>query len=388
MTTDDLIRALRSINGVPEGPLPLHAPVFGGSERAYVADAIDSTFVSSVGAYVARFEDMLRKATGARRAAACVNGTAALEMALRLVGVAAGDLVITQALSFVATANAIVHCGATPVFCDVDPDDAGLSPQSLRSWLEENCAAGPDGLRMRSDGRRIAACAPMHAFGMPCRIGEILDICAEWRIPVVEDAAEALGSTCDGRSCGTFGRLGILSFNGNKICTTGGGGAILTDDEGLADRAKHLTTTAKLPHPWRFRHDEAAWNFRMPNLNAALGCGQLERLEEFVARKRGRMEAYVAMCRGTSWRMLVERPGCRSNCWLPALLVNNAEERDAVLEATNAAGVQTRPVWDPLPSLPMYRDCPRTDLPVTADLAARIVNLPNGFGSQPGREGA
>ncbi len=379
MSADEFVRALRQINNMPEGNLPLHAPVLEGNERKYLMDVIDSTFVSYVGEYVGRFERMLCEKTGAGYAVACVNGTAALEIALRVGGVRPGDLVLTQALSFVATANAISHCGAEPVFCDVSAESCGLSPQSLEDWLRRNGSRGKDGPRERESGRRISACVPMHTFGLPCHISEIADICASWGIPVVEDAAEALGSTCHGKACGTFGLMGILSFNGNKICTTGGGGAILTDSSRLAEHARHLTTTAKLPHPWRFRHDEAGWNLRMPNLNAALGCAQLERLDEFVAQKRARVEAYAELFAGTAWRMLTERPFCRSNYWLAALLVENEAERDELLAVSNAAGVQTRPLWDLLHTLPMYCACPRGDLSVSEEFAARIVNLPNGF---------
>lgn len=375
----EVIHALRMINNVPEGNISLHAPVFQGNEKKYLMDVIDSTFVSSVGEYVTRFEQMLCAKTGVQHTVACVNATAALEMALRVVGVCSGDLVLTQALSFVATANAISHCGATPVFCDVSPDDCGLSPQSLEHWLQSNCVRGKNGPEERKSGRRVSACVPVHTFGLPCRIVEIVDICTSWGIPVVEDAAEALGSTCGGRACGTFGVMGVLSFNGNKICTTGGGGAILTARRDLADHARHLTTTAKIPHPWRFRHDEIAWNFRMPNLNAALGCAQLERLDEFIEQKRARLEAYSDLFKDSGWQILRERDTCRSNYWLAALLVRNEKERDEFLNASNAAGIQTRPLWDPLPWLPMYSSCPRTELSVSEYLAARIVNLPNGF---------
>lgn len=373
-----LIEAIRAINDAPEGPLPLHAPVFAGNEKKYVLDTIDSTYVSSVGKYVTRFEELLREKTGSRFAIACVNGTAALEMALRLAGVGQNDLVVTQAISFVATANAIAHCMASPVFCDVDADCLGLSPESLEEWLKASCHMQNGQTVERSSGKRVAACVPMHAFGLPARIERIMEICAAWNIPVVEDAAEALGSICNGRACGTFGLMGTLSFNGNKVCTTGGGGAILTNDGELAKKAHHLTTTAKQPHSWRFYHDEVAWNYRLPNINAALGCAQLEQLDEFTAQKRKRARAYMDLFSGSSWRVLEERPGCLSNYWLPVLVLDNAEQKEMMLEAFNKAGIQLRPLWEPLPTLPMYKYCLHSPLPVSIDMASRVVNLPNG----------
>lgn len=362
--------------------MSLHAPVFTGNERAYVLDAIDSTYVSSVGEYVSRFERMLREITGARHAVACVNGTAALQVALHLAGVEKGDLVLTQALSFVATANAVAHCGAEPVFLDVDSDTLGLSPVALRDFLQTQCESKAQGCMHKSTGRRIAACVPMHTFGLPCRIQELAELCVQWGIPLVEDSAEALGSYASGKHCGTFGLLGTLSFNGNKIVTTGGGGAILTDDAELGKKAKHLTTTAKQPHAWAFMHDSVAWNYRMPNLNAALGCAQLERLDEFVRIKRARVQAYTDMCLEAGWSIVPELPGSHSNYWLCAVLLADRAERDAFLEASNAAGVMTRPVWEPLHTLPMYTQCLHGDLGTTLSIADRLVNLPSGIGEQ------
>lgn len=373
-----LVTRIREINLRPEGFLPLHAPVFAGNEERYVLDTLRSTFVSSVGEYVNRLEEMLRDITGATAAVACVNGTAALEMALRLAGVLAGDVVITQSLTFVATANAIRHAQAEPVFLDVDPARLGLSPAAVRAFLEESCTMQEGRCRLRDTGQRVAACVPMHCFGLPCDTQALLDICAEWGIPLVEDAAESLGSTMDGRHCGTFGRVASLSFNGNKIVTTGGGGAILTDDEDLGRLAKHLTTTAKRPHRWAFEHDAVAWNYRLPNINAALGCAQLERLEEFVAIKRSRADAYAALFADTDWSFVREPAGCRSNYWLCAVLAPGMRERDAFLEAANDAGVMTRPAWNPMHTLPMYRDCRRDALAATMDIAERLVNLPSG----------
>ncbi|MDR3175673.1 MAG: LegC family aminotransferase [Desulfovibrio sp.] len=374
----ELLRRIRLLHERPEGALPLHAPVFQGREREYVLDAVDSSFVSSVGAYVNRLEDMLQDICGVRRAVVCVNGTAALHAALFLAGVRPGDLVVTQAFSFVATANAIRHAGADPVFLDVDAETLGLSPQAVRDFLVRECGRVEGACLHKASGRRVAACVPMHTFGFPCRVQELCELCAAWGIPVVEDAAEALGSRIAGRHCGSFGLLGILSFNGNKIVTTGGGGAILTDSEALGELAKHLTTTAKRPHPWEYRHDAVAWNYRMPNLNAALGCAQLERLDEFVARKRALADRYAALFADTPWEFLREPEGSAGNYWLCSVLLRGTEERDAFLEAGNAAGVMLRPAWELLADLPMYENCPRDGLGVSRGIAARLVNLPSG----------
>lgn len=375
-----LLSEIRRINAISEGFVPLHAPVFRGAERQYVLDAIDSTYVSSVGAYVDRFERMLEELTGATRAVACVNGTAALEMCLIIAGVNRGDLVLTQPVSFVATANAIAHIGAEPVFVDLDRSTLGLCPEAMQHFLQSHCEKVSGGCRHKSTGRRIAACVPMHTFGLPCRMAELLRLCADWGIPLVEDAAESLGSTYHGQHCGTFGLLGALSFNGNKIITTGGGGAILTNSKELGDRAKHWTTTAKVPHKWLYLHDHVGWNFRMPNLNAALGCAQLEKLPEFLEEKRDRAAAYAKLFAGSDWEFVGEPAGTVSNYWLCAVLTRNQEERNAFLECSNAAGVMTRPVWEPLPSLPMFGHCLKGDLTECASIAARLVNLPSGCG--------
>ena len=373
-----LLADIRQINGTVQGYLPLHAPVFRGAEREYVLDAIDSTYVSSVGAYVDRFERMLEEATGAARAVVCVNGTAALEMCLILAGVKAGDLVLTQAISFVATANAVAHLGAEPVFLDIDPDTLGLDPKAVAAFLQTYCEPAAGGCRHKATGKRVAACVPMHTFGLPCRIESLTEICKAWAIPLVEDAAEAVGCSVNGRHCGTFGMLGALSFNGNKIITTGGGGAILTNDAALGERAKHLTTTAKVPHKWLYHHDQVGWNFRMPNLNAALGCAQLEMLPAFLQEKRARAAAYAQLFADSDWKFIAETEGSVSNYWLCAVLARNRAERDAFLEASNAAGVMTRPVWEPLHTLPMYTRCLRDTLTATMDIVEKLVNLPSG----------
>lgn len=374
-----LLADIRRINNVPQGYLPLHAPAFRGAEREYVLDAIDSTYVSSVGAYVDRFERMLEEITGAAHAVVCVNGTAALEMCLILAGVKAGDLVLTQGISFVATANAVAHLGAEPVFLDIATDTLGLDPEALTAFLKASCEPAAGGCRHKATGKRVAACVPMHTFGLPCRIESLAKICKAWGIPLVEDAAEAVGSTAGGRHCGTFGMLGALSFNGNKIITTGGGGAILTNDADLGKRAKHLTTTAKIPHKWLYQHDQVGWNFRMPNLNAALGCAQLEMLPDFLREKRARAAAYAQLFASSDWKFITEPEGYMSNYWLCAVLVRNRAERDAFLEASNAAGVMTRPVWEPLHTLPMYGGCVQDSLATTTTISDRLVNLPSGY---------
>lgn len=368
---------IRTLHGNPEGKVPLHAPIFAGNERQYVLDTLDSTFVSSVGGYVTRFEEQLHYITGARHAVACVNGTSALHVALHLAGVGPEDLVVTQALSFVATANAIAHNGAEPVFLDVDADTLGLSPRALNRFLKEECINTGGKLLHKPTKRRVAACVPMHTFGIPCRIEEIAACCAEAELPLVEDAAEALGSLYRGRHCGTYGQLGILSFNGNKICTTGGGGAILTDDAEFGRLAKHLTTTAKLPHSWEYRHDAVAWNYRMPNINAALGCAQLEQLDGLVAAKRRLAKGYSEIFAETSWRFIHEPEFSRSNYWLCAVLTNNRQERDILLSTFQTMGIMGRPLWEPLHSLPMYKHCPHGNLTVSEDAATRLVNLPS-----------
>ncbi|WP_027359253.1 LegC family aminotransferase [Desulforegula conservatrix] len=358
--------------------IALHEPVFKGNEKAYVAETIDSTFVSSVGEFVTRFESMLCEATGAKYAVATVNGTSALHSALLLSGVKNGDLVITQSLTFVATANAIAYCGAEPLFIDIDEDALGLSSSALLIFLEENTTT-KDGQCFHNDsGRKISACVPMHTFGHPCRIDEIVNICSEYFIPVIEDAAEALGSFYKEKSAGTFGSMGVLSFNGNKIVTCGGGGAIITDDENIAVLAKHMTTTAKKPHKYEFFHDMTGFNYRMPNLNAALGCAQLEKLSDFVLNKRQLAEIYMDFFKGSGFSFIREPENSRSNYWLCSVLVSDKNIRNAFLDFAHESGVMVRPVWEPMHTLPMYGKCPRGNLPITEKIAARLINLPSG----------
>ncbi|PWF48942.1 LegC family aminotransferase [Massilia glaciei] len=357
--------------------IPLHAPVFGGREREYVLETVDSTFVSSVGAFVDRFENDMAAYTGSPRAVATVNGTAALHVALRLAGVGPGELVLTQALTFVATCNAIAYCGAEPVFVDVDRHTLGLSPGALRRWLEENALIGDDGLcRASADGKIVRACVPMHTFGHPADLDALVAVCAHWNLVLVEDAAESLGSLYHGHHTGTFGALGMLSFNGNKIITTGGGGMILAG-EALGARAKHLTTTAKKPHPYEYVHDEVGYNYRLPNINAALGCAQLERLDAFVEAKRVLAGRYASLFEGSDLRFVTEPDGCRSNYWLNAVVCEDGAQRDALLEATNRAGVMTRPIWALMNRLPAYAHCRKGEMANAEWLESVVVNLPS-----------
>jgi aminotransferase in exopolysaccharide biosynthesis len=374
---DALIRFVREQYRSPESFIPLHAPVFKGRERDYVVDTIESTFVSSVGAYVDRFEREMAAYVGSPRAVAAVNGTAALHMALKLAGVKPGELVITQPLTFVATCNAIAYCQAEPVFVDVDRHTLGLSPAALAAWLEEHAQLGDDGLcRSRADGKIIRVCVPMHTFGHPVEIDDLLVVCKRWNLQLVEDAAESLGSFYKGRHTGTFGQIGTLSFNGNKIITTGGGGMILAGEE-IGARAKHLTTTAKIAHPFEYVHDEVGYNYRLPNINAALGCAQLEKLEAFIATKRELARRYAEHFKGSDLQFVSEPAECRSNYWLNAVVCENRAHRDALLKATNDSGVMTRPIWALMNHLPMYAQCRRGDLTNAQWLEERIVNLPS-----------
>jgi perosamine synthetase len=374
---------IREVYGT-EGFIPLHEPRFRGKEKQYLLDAIDSTFVSSVGEYVTRFEKMICAISGARFCVATVNGTAALHAALMLVGVAPGDEVITQPVTFVATSNAISYCGARPIFTDVDADTMGMCPRKLEAFLTEKTEMDRDGsCRSRLTRRRIAACVPMHTFGHPCRIDEIVEICARHSINVVEDSAESLGSSCKGKHTGTFGKAGIYSFNGNKTVTCGGGGAIVTDDGELAARAKHLTTTAKIPHPFEYIHDRIGFNYRLPNINAALACAQLEQLEGFVANKRRLAHKYAGFFEGIGIPFFKEPPGAFSNYWLNAVILPDLKERDRFLEMTNGAGVMTRPIWRLTNRLPMFEGCTHDGLETARWLEDRVVNIPSSAPLEP-----
>ena len=368
----DLVRAIHG-----EGFIPLHRPVFEGNEKRYLVDCIDSNFVSSVGAKVTEFEQQVAAFTGSKYSIATVNGTAALHVALQLAGVGRGDEVISQALTFIATCNALSYAGAHPVFVDVDRDTLGMSPEALRRFLSTHAERRNGGCWNKGTGRRIAACVPMHTFGIPLRIAEIAAICAEWGIALVEDAAESLGSHVDGRHTGTFGLLATLSFNGNKVITTGGGGMIITDDEAIARRAKHLTTTAKVPHPYEFVHDEIGYNYRLPNLNAALGCAQMERLSEMLVIKAEVAQRYRDFFAGTDVRFVEPLPGDTANFWLNAIVLGSEAERDEFLAYTNARDVMTRPVWRLMSRLQMFKDCQHDGLENSQWLEARVVNLPS-----------
>jgi aminotransferase in exopolysaccharide biosynthesis len=370
-----LIDFARDLYG-PE-PIPLHRPVFEGLEKQYLTDCIDTNFVSSVGPKVAEFEACVAKFTGAQFAVATVSGTAALHTALILAGVGRGDEVLSQALTFVATCNAISYIGATPVFIDVDIDTMGMSPQALRRWLELNTDRRGGETINRRTGSRIAACVPMHTFGLPLRIAEIAQLCEEFGIQLIEDAAESLGSYVGSRHTGTFGLLSTLSFNGNKVITTGGGGMILTDDLELALKAKHLTTTAKVPDPWEFFHDDIGYNYRLPNLNAALGCAQMERLSTILAIKAEVADRYRQFCAVNGFHFADALAGTRPNYWLNAIVLDDIKARDCFLATSNAAGVMTRPIWHLMNKLPMYRHCQNDGLENSSWLADRVVNLPS-----------
>lgn len=357
--------------------IPLHEPRFRGNEKKYVLDTIDSTFVSSVGAYVDLFEQMMQEFTQTSKAIAVVNGTSSLQVALRLAGVKAGDEVITQALTFIATANAIMYNQGVPVFIDVDLDTMGLSPKAVETFLEEYGEIREDGCYNKSTGRKIAACMPMHTFGFPVHLDELLAVCEKWRIPLVEDAAESLGSLYKGRHTGSIGLISGFSFNGNKTVTSGGGGAIVTNDFELGKQAKYLTTTAKRPHPYEFFHDELGYNFRMPNLNAALACAQLEELPGFLEDKRNLAAAYADFFRGVGIKFREELPESRANYWLMCVELEDKAERENFLKLTNEAGVMTRPIWNLMHRLPMYTNFQRDEQKNAEFLEERIVNVPS-----------
>ena len=358
--------------------IPLHAPRFDARDVEYVRNAVESGFVSTVGKHVTQFEQAVMAYTGAGHAIATVNGTSALHVALLVAGVKTGDEVITQSITFVATCNAIRYCGAEPVFVDIEQATLGMAPESLQALLEAHAERRDDGLCWnRTTGRVMRACVPMHNGGHPVRIDSIAAICREWGLVLVEDAAESLGSFYQGQHTGRTGALAVLSFNGNKIVTTGGGGMILTDDETLAARARHLTTTAKQPHPYLYQHDEVGFNYRLPALNAALGCAQMEKLPEYVERKHALALRYAEWFEAHSVPFVREPQGARSNYWFNAFLAEDLAQRDQLLAYTNAEGVMTRPLWTPMHTLPMYQYCQRTELPVSVWVEARLVNVPS-----------
>lgn len=372
----EIIHFIKSIYP-DENPVPLHAPRFIGNEKKYVIDAIDSTFVSSVGKYVDRFEEMICEITGATYTIATVNGTCALHISLKIADVQPGDEVITQPLSFVATANAIAHCGAKPVFLDVERETLGLDPTALKSFLQAHSCIRENTCYNKTTGNRIAACVAMHTFGHPCRIDEIAEICNLYHIALIEDAAESLGSLYKGKHTGTFGQFGIYSFNGNKTVTCGGGGAIVTNDEALAKKAKHITTTAKTPHPYEYVHDMTGYNYRLPNLNAALACAQLEQLSAFVENKRELAKIYQNFFASLNIPFIKEPMNARSNYWLNAVTLFDRKIRDEFLKVTNNANVMTRPIWRLLSKLEMYKDCQTDALENAQWLEDRVINIPS-----------
>jgi aminotransferase in exopolysaccharide biosynthesis len=358
--------------------IPLHEPRFVGNERKYVLDCIDSTFVSSVGKYVDDFEKQLANYTNAKYAIACVNGTAALHMALILAGVEQNDLVITQPLSFIATCNAISYIKASPLFIDVDLDSMGLSPTKLQDYLKEFALINAQGNCIHKiTKQKISACVPMHTFGHPCRIDEIEEICNTYNIPLIEDAAESIGSSYKEKQTGTFGSMGTFSFNGNKTITCGGGGALITNDEKLAKMAKHLTTQAKVPHRWEFVHDNIGYNYRMPNLNAAFLVAQMEQLNSFLINKRELSNLYENFFKQTEIKFKLEPTHSKSNYWLSSIELKDKETRDKFLEFTNDQGVMTRPIWALMSKLKMFENCLKGDLTNSEFLEERIVNIPS-----------
>ena len=362
--------------------IPLHAPIFSGNEKQYLTDAIESTFVSSVSNYVEQFERMIRDQTGAKFVVATMNGTAALHIALHSLGVKANEEVITQAFSFIGTVNAISYCGASPLFIDISPESLGLDSDALEKFLDASAVQKNDGTYNKHSGKKISACVPMHTFGHPLDIEGIISICQQWNIPVVEDAAEALGSFRGKRHCGTFGNCGVLSFNGNKVVTTGGGGAVISDDEILSNRIRHLTTTAKVKHRWEFQHDEIGFNYRMPGINAALGCAQFESLPGYLTDKRQVAKAYQDWAAETGVNFVKEPTNTHSNYWLNAFELESKQQRDEFLTFTNDAGVMTRPPWNLLCDLPMYKNaiCGNS-LPVSREKVDRLVNIPSSMRS-------
>ncbi len=367
---------IHDLYGAPK--VPLHAPCFIGNEKKYLTECVDTTFVSSVGQFVDRFEEEMAKYTGAARVVTCVNGTNALHLALLLVGVARGDEVLTQALTFIATCNAIRYIDAHPVFLDVDQSTMGLSPDAMLEWLSKNAEVRDSQCFNKNTQRRIKACVPMHTFGHPARIDKIAAVCEEYHIELVEDAAESLGSLYRGQHTGLFGRVGVISFNGNKTITTGGGGMLLSNNEELGAQAKHLTTQAKVPHRWEFIHDRVGYNYRMPNINAALGCAQLEHLEEFVLNKRETAEKYHAFFATIDdMDYFVEPENCRSNYWLNAILLKDRQAQQDFLQYTNDHGIMTRPAWQLMNRLEMFKGCETDGLKHTQWLEERIVNIPS-----------
>tara|TARA_B100000795_G_scaffold203425_1_gene157063 strand:- start:62 stop:1207 length:1146 start_codon:yes stop_codon:yes gene_type:complete len=371
------VKFVQELYGTKE-PISLHSPRFEGNEKRYLLETIDSSFVSSVGEFVNRFEQSVAEYTGSNYAIATINGTSALHIALKLAGVEPGTEVITQSFTFIATCNAIRYCNAIPIFVDVDPKTLGLSHQSLQTFLESHAEIRDDGnCWNKTTNRRISVCLPMHSFGFPAELDHLNKLCSQYNIVLVEDAAESLGSFYKDQHTGTIGKIAIISFNGNKITTTGGGGIILTSDSEIARRAKHITTTAKIPHQWNFVHDDVGYNYRLPNLNAALGLAQMESLPKYLKQKRTIAEQYQQWGKDNGVQFLKEPKNTQSNYWLNALLTESKEERDQWLLKTNEMGVMTRPAWTPMHQLLINQDCITSDLSTTEWLFDRLINVPS-----------
>ena len=378
-----IVQAIKYVLPQDQAFIGLHEPCFNGNEWLYLKECLDTGWVSSVGKFVDKFEEQLAAYTGVGWAVATVNGTAALHICLKLIGVKPGDEVLLPALTFVGTANAVTYCGAIPHFVDSEEKTLGLDPHKLAAYLAEIAEIRPGGCFNKQTGRRIKAVVPVHTFGHPVDLDSLVEIARKFKLELVEDAAESLGSYYKGQHTGTQGRVATLSFNGNKIITTGGGGAILTNEESLAKQAKHLTTTAKLPHKWTFIHDQIGYNYRLPNINAALGCAQLEQLPSYLKKKRALAEKYCqAFADIAGIRHFTEPDFARSNYWLNVLLLDEeyAGKRDALLEILNNAGIMTRPAWVLMPKLPMFKACPSMDLSVAESLESRLVNIPSSVG--------
>ena len=377
---DKTVEFIQDLYGTKEF-IPLHVPAFRGNEKQYLNECIDTTFVSSVGKFVDKFEERVAEYTGAKKAVVCVNGTNALHMAMMLVGVERNDEVITQSLTFIATCNAISYIGANPVFIDVDKDTMGLSPAAVEKWLLANTIIKDKQCYNINTKRRIKSCIPMHTFGHPVHLDKLVELCEQFHLELVEDAAESLGSFYKGQHTGTYGKIGVLSFNGNKIITTGGGGMLLFNDVELAIKAKHITTQAKVPHPYEFIHDEIGYNYRMPNINAALGVAQLEQLPDFLLAKRKLAEAYStffsASASASKLTFFTEPENAKSNYWLNAVFLESRKQRDEFLKYTNEKGVMTRPVWELMNRLPMFTDFQCGDLCNAEWIADRLVNIPS-----------
>jgi len=373
---DDVINFVRTLYG-KEGNIPLHSPLFIGNEKKYLEECIDSTFVSSVGKFVEQLELKIAQYTGTNYAIATSSGTSALHISLLMSGVNQDDEVITQPITFIASCNAISYCGAKPIFIDIDKDTLGLSPAALQSFLERNTIVKGQKCINKNTGNIIKACIPMHTFGHPCRVDEIKKICDNYKISLIEDAAESLGSFYKGQHTGTFGSLGTLSFNGNKIITAGGGGCIVTNDIKLAKRAKHLTTTAKVAHKWEFTHDMVGYNYRMPNLNAALLLAQLENLDVFLQNKRETALAYEDFFSGKDFHFIKEPKNSKSNYWLNAIILKDLKHRNLFLEETNSKGIGTRPIWTLMHKLAIFENCHSGDLKNSEWLEKRVVNIPS-----------